>query len=197
MNNMVDIGLTVNKLRKEKKITLKELSDKSGLSTGFLSQFERGMTTIAVDSLMILANIFEVDFSVFFEQKETNSSQDLLIRSYDRDVSFVNSKYIQYNLVRDPKNADFLPRIYDILPSKYVDKSAENYIHEGVEFIYVLEGVLTMHIKNKKMEMYPQDSIYLDSNTPHNWENNTNKLVKILTINSPNPYQKELSHSKK
>ena len=188
MNEMTDIGLIVNKLRKEKKITLKELSEKSGLSTGFLSQFERGMTTIAVDSLMIIAKILDVDLDVFFEKKVNNTSKEMLIRSYDREVSSVNSKYIQFNLVKDLAKAEFLPRIYEILPSKYGSKHTENYVHEGVEFIYVLEGVLTMHVKNKTFEMYPEDSIYLDSKTPHNWENNTNKIVRILTVNYPNPY---------
>ena len=92
MNEMTDIGLIVNKLRKEKKITLKELSDKSGLSTGFLSQFERGMTTIAVDSLMVIAKILEVDLDIFFQKKIGSCGQEILIRSYDRDVSSVNSK---------------------------------------------------------------------------------------------------------
>ena len=193
MNEMTDIGLIVNKLRKEKKITLKELSDKSGLSTGFLSQFERGMTTIAVDSLMVIAKILEVDLDIFSQKKIGSCGQEILIRSYDRDVSSVNSKYIQFNLVRNVAGADFLPRIYEILPSRYEDKATENYVHEGVEFIYVLEGVLTIHIKNRTYEMYPEDSIYLDSHTPHNWENNTNKVVRILTVNSPNPYYTELA----
>lgn len=191
MNDMTDIGLIVNKLRKEKKITLKDLSDKSGLSTGFLSQFERGMTTIAVDSLMLIAGILEVDLDIFFEKKKSAPSKNNIIRSYDREVASVNSKYIQFNLVKDIKNAEFLPRIYEILPSKYGEKGTENYVHEGVEFIYVLEGVLTMHIKSKNFEMYPEDSIYMDSKTPHNWENNTNKIVRILTVNYPNPYFNE------
>ncbi|WP_028830120.1 helix-turn-helix domain-containing protein [Proteocatella sphenisci] len=191
MNEMTDIGLIVNKLRKEKKITLKELSDKSGLSTGFLSQFERGMTTIAVDSLIIIAKILEVDLDIFFHKKIASSGQEMLIRNYDREVSSVNSKYIQFNLVRNVTKVDFLPRIYEILPSKYGEKATENYVHEGQEFIYVIEGVLTIHIKNRTYEMYPEDSIYLDSHTPHNWENNTNKIVRILTVNSPNPYFSE------
>jgi len=188
MYEMTDIGVIVNKLRKEKKITLKELSDKSGLSTGFLSQFERGMTTIAVDSLIIIAQILEVDLDIFFQKKIGSAGQEMLIRNYDREVSSVNSKYIQFNLVRNVTNVDFLPRIYEILPSKYGEKATENYVHEGQEFIYVIEGVLTIHIKNRTYEMYPEDSIYLDSHTPHNWENNTNKIVRILTVNSPNPY---------
>lgn len=47
----MNIGMKIKKLRTEKGMTLKELSEKSELSVGILSQFERGLTTIAVDSL--------------------------------------------------------------------------------------------------------------------------------------------------
>ena len=51
MSATTDIGSKIKKYRKEKKYTLKNLSEQTGLSIGFLSQLERGITTIAIDSL--------------------------------------------------------------------------------------------------------------------------------------------------
>ena len=65
MDNL-DIGSRVQSRRKEQKITLKELSERTGLSTGFLSQFERGMTTIAIDSLQNIAKVLDMDMDSFF-----------------------------------------------------------------------------------------------------------------------------------
>lgn len=64
---LMNIGMEIKKLRTEKGITLKELSEKSELSVGFLSQLERGLTTIAVDSLEKLADILEVHLTHFFD----------------------------------------------------------------------------------------------------------------------------------
>lgn len=184
----IDIGSRVQERRKEQKITLKELSEKTGLSTGFLSQFERGMTSIAIDSLQNIAKILDMDMDCFFcIPKTAGHSEDPIIRSYDRQLGSVNSKYVQFHLAKNPDESTFLPRIYEIWPSSRED-TIRTYVHEGVEFIYVLEGILTLHYKNKVYEMYPEDSAYLDSKVPHNWENNTNKKVKILTINYPNPF---------
>ncbi|WP_240523881.1 helix-turn-helix domain-containing protein [Bacillus cereus] len=61
----MNIGMKIKKLRTEKGMTLKELSEKNELSVGILSQFERGLTTIAVDSLEKLADIFEVHLTHF------------------------------------------------------------------------------------------------------------------------------------
>lgn len=47
MSATTDIGSKIKKYRKEKKYTLKNLSEQTRLSIGFLSQLERGITTIA------------------------------------------------------------------------------------------------------------------------------------------------------
>ncbi len=51
MNHNLTIGSKLKALRTSKKYTLKQLSEESGLSIGFLSQIERGMSSIAIDSL--------------------------------------------------------------------------------------------------------------------------------------------------
>lgn len=187
MNNS-DIGSRVQNRRKEQKITLKELSERTGLSTGFLSQFERGMTSIAIDSLQKITKILDMDMNSFFNvPKKSSRDEEPVIRSYDRQIGSVNTKYVQFYLARNLEEARFLPRIYELWPSSDNDH-VKTYVHEGVEFIYVLEGILTLHYKNKVYEMYPEDSAYLDSKVPHNWENNTNKKVRILVINYPNPF---------
>lgn len=48
---IADVGKKIKELRTNKNLTLKDLSAKTNLSIGFLSQLERGLTTIAIDSL--------------------------------------------------------------------------------------------------------------------------------------------------
>lgn len=67
MNKNIDIGTKIKKYRKDKKYTLKMLSEQTGLSIGFLSQLERGMTTIAIDSLANVARVLGVELADFFE----------------------------------------------------------------------------------------------------------------------------------
>lgn len=62
-----DIGKKIKKLRTNKKLTLKELSEKTNLSIGFLSQLERGLTTVAIDSLTKIAKELDVSLTYFFK----------------------------------------------------------------------------------------------------------------------------------
>ncbi len=61
-----DIGKKIKKLRTNKKLTLKELSERTNLSIGFLSQLERGLTTVAIDSLTKIAKELDVNLTYFF-----------------------------------------------------------------------------------------------------------------------------------
>ena len=188
MNDNIDIGKTIHKIRKERKMTLKELSEKTSLSTGYLSQFERGLTSIAIESLQTISKVLDVDMDAFFSKPKSKiKDESPIIRSYDREIGKISTKIIQYYLVKDVENAAFLPRIYEVMP-KDQDAHAKTYVHEGVEFIYILEGILTLNYKNQIYEMYPEDSAYISSEIAHNWENNTNKKVKMLVINYPNQF---------
>ena len=78
------IGIKINKLRSEKGMTLKNVSVETGLSIGFLSQLERGITTVAIDTLDRIASALSVDISYFFtkDDEEKTSSKSYIVREY-------------------------------------------------------------------------------------------------------------------
>lgn len=181
---LMNIGMEIKKLRTEKGITLKELSEKSELSIGFLSQLERGLTTIAVDSLEKLADILEVHVTHFFNYPLKRKY--MILRSYEQEImDSVGGGFIKYSLSADLENKQLVPRLIEILPQKK-DEEIVPYKHEGEEFVYILEGILTVYINGERHEVYPGDSVHMDSSIAHNWANYTNKKVKILAVNTPN-----------
>ncbi|SHK07508.1 transcriptional regulator, XRE family with cupin sensor [Hathewaya proteolytica DSM 3090] len=182
----VDIGSKIKELRTGKKLTLKDLSTQTGLSIGFLSQLERGLTTIAIDSLEKIATVLGVDLSYFFSIPKENKGS--VLKSYEKEIfQIVDSKIITYHLSNDMENKLMLPRIFEILPG--VDgENITSYQHKGEEFVYVLEGVLTLILDGNRYELYPGDSAHYDSKIVHNWGNCTNKITRILTVNTPNAF---------
>jgi len=185
------IGSKIKELRTNKKMTLKELSEKTSLSTGFLSQLERGLTSIATDSLLNIADALEVELS-YFLLATTKRKERFIQKSYERDVYKIdNSMYINYILSNNPEDKALLPRLIEILPSE-TDESLSTYHHEGEEFIYVLEGIITLFINDDKQYLYPGDSAHFKSTVNHNYANYTNKLCKILVVSIPNETKKNV-----
>lgn len=181
-----DIGSKIKQLRGMKKLTLKDLSEKTDLSIGFLSQVERGVTSVAIASLENIAKALEVDLSYFFTLPKKNHKR--VLRSFDHEVFTIqNSQFIEYHLTQNPEDKSFLPRLQVVLPSKE-EPEISLYQHEGEEFIYVLEGVITVVLNNETYDLFPGDSMHFDSKSPHNWTNYTNKTAKLLVVNSPNKF---------
>lgn len=181
------IGSKINKLRTDKKLTLKELSQLTNLSVGFLSQLERGLTTVAIDSLDNISRALGVDINYFFSiSKDQNN---IVQKSYEREVIFMDSEnFVQYHLSHSLADKNLLPRLIEVFPKKD-NETVLSYAHEGEEFIYILEGILTYYYNGERYELYPGDSVHICSTSSHNWENNTNKIVRLLMVNTPNSFK--------
>lgn len=185
-----DIGAKIKQLRTQKQMTLKYMSEQTNLSIGFLSQLERGLTSVATDSLAKIADVLEVDLTYFFMKPKERKRR--VLRSYEKEVFDIsNSTFIHYHLSSNLKSKKMLPRLIEILPSKSEEEIC-SYIHEGEEFVYVLEGVLTVFLDDEQIDMYPGDSIHYNSEKhKHNWVNYTSKMVKMLVVSVPNPFKEE------
>ena len=183
------IGSKIKQLRTQKSMTLKEFSEKTGLSIGFLSQLERGLTSVATDSLEKIANVLEVELTYFFTKPK--EKQRKIMRSYEKEVyEIINGGFINYHLSSDLHDKKLLPRLVEILPNNTQEEVC-TYVHKGEEFVYVLEGTLTLFLNNVQHELYPGDTAhYISQKQSHNWANYSNKIVKILVISVPNPYEK-------
>lgn len=180
------IGSKIKELRTNKKMTLKELSEKTSLSTGFLSQLERGLTSIATDSLLNIAEALDVELS-YFLLSTSKRRERFIQKSYERDIYKIdNALHINYVLSNNPEDKTILPRLIEILPTN-TEENLNTYQHEGEEFIYVLEGIITIFINDEKQYLYPGDSAHFKSSINHNYANYTNKICKILVASVPNP----------
>jgi transcriptional regulator with XRE-family HTH domain len=182
-----EIGSKIKKLRAEKNLTLKELNQLTNLSVGFLSQLERGLTTVAIDSLDNISKALGVDINYFFTM--TREQTNVVQKSYEREVVLMDKdNFIQFYLSHNLGDKAMLPRLVEVYPKKD-DETVLTYTHEGEEFIYILEGILTYYYNGERYELYPNDSVHIHSTASHNWENNTNKIVKLLMVSTPNRFQ--------
>ena len=185
------MGMRIKALRKEKKYTLKQLAEESGLSIGFLSQLERGMSSIAVDSLARIAAILGVSLSTFFSDSQV-VSEDPVSHSTELHWNADGPEIAQALLSKDLYGFDILPRIFQLMPLASNDEpEGAIHRHTGEEFIYVLEGVVTVYHNNREYTLYPGDSIQIHSNIPHNWVNRTNRIARLLSVSYPNPFREE------
>lgn len=120
MSTSTAIGAKVKILRIGKEMTIKQLSEACGLSVGFLSQFERGISSIAIDSLETIANVLGVPLSELFVETEdkvpTEEPEDPVMHGMELIPSQASAQMYQYILKQPHTDYALLPRLYTLLP---------------------------------------------------------------------------------
>lgn len=188
MSKNTNIGIKIKELRNEKNLTLKQLSEKTGLSVGFLSQLERGLSNIAIDSLQNLADALNVSMNEILDTQDSFHKESPLLRSYEKSITIISPSVHSYILTHSIKSLPVLPREYHLMPNINDETELQIYSHEGFEWIYIIEGILSVRLENQTFDLYPGDTITIDSTKPHNWYNRSNKITKFIAINTPNPF---------
>jgi quercetin dioxygenase-like cupin family protein len=61
-------------------------------------------------------------------------------------------------------------------------KTSKTSVHEGEEFIFVLEGEMEVILGDHTDILYSGDSIYYDSNIPHRVQCHQDKVTRILAV---------------
>lgn len=184
MTKNTQLGARIKAHRMQKGLTLKQLSERVDLSVGFLSQAERGLAAISLNSLYRLATEFGVDVKDFFDSpndySKTESREPLVVRSYERNCLRTTPDFIYYALCPDPQHSAIFPEIYELRPG--AGKEKKSFQHKQEEYLYVIEGVLSACVNDCEYTLYPGDSMWIPSNYKHIWLNKTPHMVKIFSV---------------
>jgi len=172
------LGERIKHLRQEKNLTLKDVSEKTDLSISSISQLEHSKTSATLESFKKISEALDVSPSYFFS-KPDKEQQSTVVKGSSDHFKFKESKFIYRDLKGNMENPLFLPILVILNPG---DNRGSNFTHKGQEFLYVLEGTLTVLLDKEAFTLQPYDSIFLDASTPHYWQNNTEQPVKFLCV---------------
>ncbi len=183
--NEIPVGEKIKKLREEKGVSLQEFAEKSGFSSALLSQIENHMVSPPLGTLIKLSKALGVEIGYFFE--DVREAPYTLVRHNERkNISRVASKmgkkygYSYESLAFDKKGRHMEPFLVTLEPSTVKDQHL--YSHEGEEFIFVLEGKMSVQLADHTDILEPGDSIYFDSIMPHRVECVDEKETIIVAV---------------
>lgn len=176
---MESIPISIKTLRLERKLTLKEMSERTDLSVSFLSQVERGESSPAITSLNKIANALEVDITYFFNPPKT---EDYKIAFKDSEpLKVQHSDQTMYRMSSDFENRALENYLIEIPAGA----SNETTRHVGEEMYYIIEGELTVYVNNRRYDLDVNDVLHFPSSIPHHYINNSDSLTKILCVVTP------------
>lgn len=164
------IGERIHRLRVAKGISLVELGEHSGLSSGMLSKIERGKLFPTLPTLLRIAMVFGVRLGHFFDD-DSDRPAHAVVRRADRlrlpnrpgpgpaDYEFESLDFP----LPDRRMEAFLARFFD------TGQPPETHQHPGAEVIYVIEGTLVLDLAGEEITLGAGDSIQFEADHPHSY----------------------------
>ncbi len=177
----LQIGSVVRQLRTNKGFTLQQLAEKTDLTAAYISKLENEKVSPSINALKKLADALDASLTEFFENDLINDPcinppdtwTKKLVKGWKADVRQM------VKLVGNKKMQPF----FTTIPPK--GGAHEHYTHPGEEFVYVLEGVLTLSLDGQSTEVPAGTLAYFSALVPHTWINKTKDVVKMIWVCSP------------
>jgi transcriptional regulator with XRE-family HTH domain len=164
------IGERIKRLRLKRSMGLVELGKHTGLSASFLSQLETGRVVPTLRNLARIAMVFSKDLSYFFEPEAHTlfrvHKKNERVRLPQSGVE--NPSYFFESLAYMVPDRHLDPYYAEFLPSKGTGE-VKPHVHQGYEFLFMLEGNLEIKHGDKVNLVEAGDSVYFDASTPHSY----------------------------
>jgi len=185
MQKSVEVGKKIRELREDRGLTLQDLAGKTGYSSALLSQFENHMISPPLGALVILSRALGVKLADFLG--EVPEQPYVLVRSGEHEVSSSVSSREGVNLGYNYEALGFglednrmEPFLITLEPVPIREKHLS--VHEGEEFIFVLEGKMSIRLKDYSDVLSPGDSIYFKCTIPHHVTCEGQEPARILAV---------------
>ncbi|MDP3789467.1 MAG: helix-turn-helix transcriptional regulator, partial [Candidatus Omnitrophota bacterium] len=106
----MNVGEVLNRIRKEKKMTLLELSQKSGVALATLSRIENDKMTGTLDSHMNICKAFEMTLpELYRELPSSKKTVEVQQKTAKRDIYIHNKKSSSEILASNARNKKMMP----------------------------------------------------------------------------------------
>jgi len=172
---MKDISIKLKHLRMQKGLTLNALAVRAGIATSFLSKIEKGEASPTIVSLKKILGALNKDLEEFFSNK-TNNNKTVYKSS---EMSVVSDKDKRW-VFAFPKSPDIKAQLSyeEFYPHT---KKIELETHHGDICGYVLEGELTIEIKNEgEYKVRKGEAFYVKGGKLHGAKNTIDKTAKLI-----------------
>jgi transcriptional regulator with XRE-family HTH domain len=182
-----EIGRKLRQLRLKKKIGLVDLGKHTGLSASMLSQLENGKMVPTLPTLARIAMVFDVGIDHFFEDRKKKTLFSVVragerMRFPDRaDAPRPNYHFECLAFSSQEKSLQAYAAEFEVRSAREVT----DHMHEGAEFVHVLEGVLAIRYVDEEHELAAGDSVYFDGSQPHAYRAVGPRSARALVVTTP------------
>jgi len=180
----VAIGRELRALRQQQGLTVADLAQRAGLSGGMLSKIENGQASPSLTTLQALAQALQVPLTAFFRGYEETRTAIHVKAGEGVETERTGTRAgHQYNLLGHigSNSSGVIVEPYLITLTAASD-TFPTFQHEGMEFLYMLEGAVDYRHGDRIFPLRPGDSLFFDADAPHGPEVLVDLPARYLSI---------------
>lgn len=164
-------AVSLRSQRKKAGLTLRELSQRSGLSVSFLSAVERGVSSPSPTASTRITAALQDAGSV-------DAQEDPRIHRIGSGKRVDVAPGITYEWL-SASSGLMEPQVVTVQPGA---RSEATYSHAGEEFLLVLRGRLELTLNGAVQVLERRDSVHFDSHLDHAWGNPAEEEAEVLWV---------------
>lgn len=175
---MADLGSAIRVIRKNLKLSLKEVAEKTDLTISHLSQIERNLASPSLVTLEKIALALGYSISTFFVNPQFTSTH--IPAEDQRTIQLYPGMTIRFlinNLGHRNQLGAYIAEITEL--------TEDITIHEGTKLIYVLEGEMQFHVAQRIFPLKQGDSLLFNGNVPHWISDKGESTLKLFVVTTP------------
>ncbi len=174
-----DIGRKIKDLRLAADLTQGELAERADLTDGFISQIERGRTSISIDSLKQILDVLNISLSDFFREEERRS----IVFGFDDQVEIEEGGSAKMTLlVPGATNRRMEPAILRLVGGATTSLRSP---FQGDCCGYVTKGRIKILLGMEQFRVRSGESFYFTANCEFRILNPYRGEAEVLWLTSP------------
>lgn len=176
-----DIYIKIKKIRKQKKMTLKNMSERTGFSISFLSQMERGVSPMTLTSLKKIASALDVQIKDLFTEPEMK--EEFVRRDSDIELQGLQRNYKQFSVLSGRFDNRKMDVFHLVMEPEFTNFEINS--HDGEEFYYILKGCASFIIEGVEHSIHAGETIHFPSVKNHQVQNREDTELEMLCVLTP------------
>ncbi|WP_260602620.1 helix-turn-helix domain-containing protein [Variovorax sp. MHTC-1] len=164
------MGERLRSIRKAGKLTLKELSVRSGVALSTLSKMELGQISISYEKFAAVARALNVDISRLFDPaaRRAGKAAPTFVHSALGSAPSYTSDQYEYRMLCADHPAKIMEPMHGRILARHESEFADFIRHPGHEFCMVLSGTVRIRFETGESVLVRRnESVYFDSGVGH------------------------------
>jgi len=181
------IGERLRAIRKAQRLTLKVLSERSGVALSTLSKIELGQISVSYEKFAAVARALEVDIAALFDPRTgatpATGKRPVVVRSTLAQAPGYDAENYDYRMLATGFPGKRMTPLHGTIVARQLTQFPDYIRHPGQEFVMVLSGRVRIHFETgEAIELARQESAYFDSGVGHVYLSTSKADAQVVVV---------------